>query len=83
MRQQGYGVSGWGVGPRRGLPRVRRARHLDRHAALKEQILLFFLPRRGWSARQERWRTFAAVLCSNRERRVSSVVSFPLGKAGN
>ena len=25
MRQQGYGVSGWGVGPRRGLPWVHRA----------------------------------------------------------
>ena len=37
MRVQGYGVSGGGAGPRRVLPRVRRARHLDRVRWVRRQ----------------------------------------------
>ena len=42
-RVQGYGVRGGEVGPRRGLPRIRRARHLDRRAAPKSKFLSYFL----------------------------------------
>jgi hypothetical protein len=49
-RAQGDGASGGGVGPRRGLPRFRRARHLDRRAAPKSKFLRYQRHRR-WCAK--------------------------------
>ena len=79
-RAQGYGLSGRGVGPRRGLPRSRRARHLGRRAAPQEQITI--IPRReGDGPLDKRGEEHSQPQCARARNCVPVLWSLPLGKA--